>query len=148
MGTVIDLSVNGKPAPQGSKRHVGNGRMVEMSKAVGPWREAVRAEVQLEMWTQGRLGAPLEGPLAVTITFLLPRPRGHFGTGRNSACLKPSAPAYPTGTPDVDKLARSTLDGLVMGGAMRDDAQVVMLCAAKRYAEDAPPGCYIRLEVL
>ena len=32
------------PAPQGSKRHVGNGRMVESSAKVKPWREAVRQE--------------------------------------------------------------------------------------------------------
>jgi hypothetical protein len=31
------------PAPQGSKRHVGNGRMIESSTKVKPWRQAVIA---------------------------------------------------------------------------------------------------------
>src|ERR1700676_3259288 len=40
-GDRMKITVRGIPAPQGSKRHVGGGRMIEMSKAVGPWREAV-----------------------------------------------------------------------------------------------------------
>ena len=38
------FTVHGLPAPQGSKRHVGKGVMVESSKYVKPWREAVKAE--------------------------------------------------------------------------------------------------------
>ena len=43
--TNLRNEVLGTPAPQGSKRHVGGGRMVESSKLVGPWREAVKAAV-------------------------------------------------------------------------------------------------------
>ena len=39
---VITIRVYGTPAPQGSKRHVGRGVMVESSKKVKPWREAVK----------------------------------------------------------------------------------------------------------
>jgi hypothetical protein len=39
--TLLRVDVYGLPAPQGSKRHVGGGRMIEASKKVGPWREAV-----------------------------------------------------------------------------------------------------------
>ena len=146
-GPVV-IRVSGRPAPQGSKRHVGNGRMVEMSKAVGPWREAVRAETQLEMWTQGRGGSPLEGPVAVRLRFWLARPASHYGTGRNKAVVKPSAPRRPAGRPDVDKLARAVLDGLTMGGAFADDSQVVDLQASKWYVTDGDAaGCVITVEV-
>jgi len=146
--TPVVIRVSGRPAPQGSKRHVGNGRMVEMSKAVGPWREAVRAETQLEMWTQGRGGSPLEGPVAVRLRFWLTRPASHYGTGRNKAVVKPSAPRRPAGRPDVDKLARAVLDGLTMGGAFADDSQVVDLQASKWYVTDGDAaGCVITVEV-
>jgi len=146
--TPMVIRVSGRPAPQGSKRHVGNGRMVEMSKAVGPWREAVRAETQLEMWTQGRGGSPLEGPVAVRLRFWLTRPASHYGTGRNKAVVKPSAPRRPAGRPDVDKLARAVLDGLTMGGAFADDSQVVDLQASKWYVTDGDAaGCVITVEV-
>jgi Holliday junction resolvase RusA-like endonuclease len=129
---VITVTVHGLPAPQGSKRHVGNGRMVESSSAVGPWREAVRAQTQAVMGAQPTLDgpAPLTGPVKVAVTLLLPRPKSHTGTRG----LLPSAPRYPATRPDLDKLVRAVLDGLVMGGALRDDAQVVELTAAKRYA--------------
>ena len=39
--TPVEFEVVGLPAAQGSKRHVGNGVMVESSKALKPWRSAV-----------------------------------------------------------------------------------------------------------
>jgi crossover junction endodeoxyribonuclease RusA len=134
---VTDIYVRGIPAPQGSKRHIGNGRMVEMSKKVGPWREAVRAE------TAKRCDAPLTGPIDVHLEFYVSRPASHYGTGRNSDKIKPSAPTYPDGRPDIDKLCRAVLDGLTEGGAWRDDGQVVYLAAAKFYGQ---PGCRITVE--
>src|SRR5690606_16868121 len=37
----LELFVPGRPAPQGSKRHVGNGVMLESSKAVAAWRTTI-----------------------------------------------------------------------------------------------------------
>ena len=128
--TDIQLTVLGVAAPQGSKRHVGHGRMVESSKRVGPWREAIVTEAQ----RQGVAGLMLDEPLLVTIIVTLPRPAGHYGTGRNRAQVKASAPAYPAGKPDVDKLARSCMDGLVQAGVIVDDARVVSLHARKVWA--------------
>ena len=142
--------VNGVPAPQGSKRHVGNGRMIENSKAVGPWREAVRAESQrvLLHTLTGRqwLGKAQIGPVEVTIHFWMERPQGHYGTGRNATVLRPSAPVRPACMPDLDKLVRSTLDGLVSGGAIADDKQIVSINAHKWYAVGSRrPGCTLEL---
>ena len=127
------IFVNGIPAPQGSKRHVGGGRMVEQSRAVGPWREAVRAETQ-----RARNGRPpLGGPVEVVIQFFLPRPKS-----------APRARLWPDRRPDLDKLARAVLDGLTDGGAWEDDGQVVVLRLAKRFAGIAGrlPGARIVIE--
>lgn len=140
---MIVIEVRGLPAPQGSKRPVrfGNGKIgvVESSKGVGPWREAVRAETQRVMKAED---GPLDGALAVSITFELPRPRGHYGTGRNGGLIKDSAPQFPAGRPDLDKLLRAVLDGLTAGGAWSDDAQVVRIGAEKLYGT---PGARIRI---
>jgi crossover junction endodeoxyribonuclease RusA len=123
------ITVRGIPAPQGSKRHVGGGRMIEMSKAVGPWREAVRAETQRAM----EYVAIINGPVSVFINFYLPRPK-----------TLPRKITLPAKRPDLDKLARAVLDGLTEGGAWLDDGQVVYLQAQKNYAgEMNPPGCTI-----
>ena len=125
------IVVRGTPAPQGSKRHVGNGRMIEVSKAVGPWREAVRSETQQAM----RSLMPAEGPISLFINFYLPRPK--------TLAKKVFLPAK---RPDIDKLARAVLDGLTEGGAWLDDGQVVRLVAQKNYAgESNPPGCTIEI---
>jgi len=137
---MITITVRGLPAPQGSKKFVGNGRMVESSKAVGPWREAVRAETQRVM--AGR--APLDGPVRLAVTFYLPRPKSHTG----ARGVKRSAPSWLSGRPDLDKLARAALDGLVAGGAICDDALVVELYAVKLYADDAPPGMIAEVEAM
>lgn len=136
---MIEIIVRGRPAPQGSKRHVGNGRMVEMSKAVGPWREAVRTE------TQRKIREPVAGAVSVAIWFMLPRPKSHYRTGQNANLLRDSAPARPAGPPDIDKLCRAVLDGLTMGGAWKDDGQVVTLVAQKRYAIGGTAGCKIEI---
>lgn len=136
------FTVRGIPAPQGSKRPVrlGNGRvgMVESSKAVAPWRERVCAEAQHVIL------APISRPVILRLEFHVTRPKNHYGTGRNAQVVREAAPAYPDGKPDLDKLARSTMDGLTAAGAWKDDAQVVTLTAVKRYGE--LPGCTIHLE--
>lgn len=162
---MIRFRVNGTPAPQGSKRHVGNGRMVEMSKAVGPWREAVRAEA-VAAWKAAAAEAEAaaldgyisgletlmrirDGAVSVTLVFVMARPKAHYGTGRNSGTVKDSAPRFPAGRPDIDKLARAVLDGLVMGGVMADDGQVASLSCCKVYARNGEaPGALIEVEAM
>lgn len=112
--------------------------MIESSKAVGPWREAVRAETQRAMTLQP---GPVAGAVYVSLKFQMTRPKGHYRTGRNAALLRDGAPGRPAGKPDLDKLVRAVLDGLTAGGAWKDDSQVVVLTAEKLYAPVA--GCVI-----
>ena len=138
---MIKVTVDGAPAPQGSKTRNRHGAVYEASKKVGPWRDAVRGEVQRAIREHGQL--PVPGPAMVSVTFRLTRPKGHYGQGRNADRIRPAAPRFPTGTPDLDKLIRSTLDGLKEGGALRDDAQVIYIQANKVYADRAPSGADI-----
>ena len=62
--------------------------MVESSKRVKPWRRQVAAAYRDHCF-----GDMLDGPVSVTVDFYLPRPKSHYGTGRNAGALKPSAPA-------------------------------------------------------
>lgn len=129
----IVFYAEGVPAPQGSKTHVGGGRLIESSRQVGPWRDTVRRAAIEAM--AGR--PPIEGPVYLVQVFALPRPKSHYGTGRNARRVKRGAPALPSTRPDLDKLVRAVGDALT-GVCYRDDAQVVNLCAAKYYV--APSG--------
>jgi Holliday junction resolvase RusA-like endonuclease len=146
----ITITAYGLPAPQGSKRHVGRGVMIESSKKVKPWRQDVKHAAldtteALDSW------AILDGPLAVAMTFTFDRPKGHYRTGRNAHLLRGTAPIRPAGMPDLSKLARSTEDALT-GVVWKDDARVVeYVRLGKWYAgTDADdvlpvPGCVIRV---
>lgn len=141
---MIEIRVIGSPAPQGSKKfvghHGGKGIMVESSKAVEPWRESV-AWRAVEARTKMGLPAPaLRGPVTIEMIFTLPKPKS-----------APKRRTYPDRKPDVDKVARATLDALVQAGTIEDDARVISLWARKVYpGEDADaldvPGAVIRIE--
>ena len=73
----------------------------------------------------------MEGPLRLSITFGLPRPKGHYG----KKGIRASAPAFPATRPDATKLLRCTEDALTESGIWRDDAQVVEQHAFKVYSE-------------
>ena len=119
----------GKPAPQGSKRHVGKGILLESSKRCKPWRQDVKyaaLEALPDDWY-----AMMDKPISVSITFIFARPKGHF---RTNGELKPKAPSHCTARiGDVDKLSRAILDSLT-GVCFQDDAAVITLIAQKRYA--------------
>lgn len=95
--------------------------MVESSKKVKPWREAVKyaALDQNHRWP------PLDGPLLVEFAFTFARPKSHYRTGRNAHLLRDSAPPYPAVVPDLSKLIRSTEDALTDAGVWTDDARIV-----------------------
>lgn len=130
---MITITVDGKPAPQGSKTRNAHGAIYESNKAVGPWRADVRAECQRVMRREGR--APITGAVEITLRFRLTRPRSHYGTGRNALTVKSSAPVYPVSKPDSDKLERAVLDALTQGGAYLDDAQVIHVDRWKVYGD-------------
>ena len=137
----ISFTVHGLPAPQGSRRYVGNGITVESSKAVGPWRQAVRAECQRAIEAGGR--AVMEGPVELRVTFALPRPKSHH---RRDGQLKPTAPVHVDKRPDASKLLRAIEDGLTEGGAWRDDAQVASIRLWKRYVTPSEsPGAVVEV---
>ena len=130
----LAVTIPGRPQPQGSKRHVGRGVMVESNAALRPWRADAVATLQAGMppdWT------PIAGPVRVQVTFVFARPKAHFGTGRNAAVVKPGAPYHHHQKPDADKLLRAVLDAATTAGVWRDDSQVSSAHATKAWGEIA-----------
>ena len=140
--TMVSFFAPGKPQPGGSKKgfvNPRNGRVVivEDAKRNKDWRAVVALAAQEAMGGH----EPLTGPLALAITFYIPRPKGHYGSGKNAGRLKANAPRYSTSKPDSTKLLRSTEDAM-SGIVWRDDAQVVIQTVSRLYA-DGQPGALI-----
>lgn len=131
----IAFTVHGIPAPAGSKRGFVRAEHViitDDSRRSRPWKAQIA-----DAAAQAMLAAPLLiGPLVLEATFYMPRPKGHYRTGRNADLLRAGAPLYPTVKPDTTKLLRALEDALT-GIVWRDDAQVVNQWVRKMYGEPA-----------
>lgn len=127
----IQFTVYGAPVPQGSKRALGKNIVEMQSVRLRTWRQDIAGQAREAM--QG--ASPYLEPVDVRMMFFLSRPQAHFGTGRNSERLKPSAPIAPKVKPDLDKLVRAALDAMT-GIVFKDDSQVVSMTVSKLYAQD------------
>ena len=85
----------------------------------------------------------IAGPVEIVLVFAMPRPKSHYGTGKNKDSLKENAPLWHTVTPDLDKLIRCVLDALT-GIVWKDDKQVVSIRAGKLY--NCRPGVNIEIK--
>jgi crossover junction endodeoxyribonuclease RusA len=142
MPNSLTFVVYGLPAPQGSKRSLGNGILVESSKAVRPWRTDVKHAALACLppdWDTTT-------PMSLSIVFRFKRPQGQIG----KRGVKPSAPQHNTSGRhgDLSKLVRSTEDAMT-GVVYDDDRQIVSMNVSKRYCSgDEPQGALITVTPL
>lgn len=94
--------------------------------ALALYRAQVGIAVRDAAEKQGVL-LPMDGPIILTTTFVLPRPKS-----------APKRRVWPLVGKDLDKLARALCDALTQCGAWADDAQVVEMVAGKRYVGQDP----------
>lgn len=127
----------GQPRPRAFSRG-GRAAVYDPGTAEG-WKGDVAAACK------GLEGAAMFCPLAVTLTFYMPRPKGHY---RTNGTLKPAAPVFMnTNKPDADNLAKAVLDCLTNIHAWLDDDQVCELVVRKYWEQPGThaPGCMIRI---
>lgn len=146
---MIHIEVLGLPVPQGSKtafRHSKTGRVVvmEANNSLAQWRDTMVLAARRAMAGREQVIRPCWASLA----FYLPRPAGHYGTGRNAGVLRKSAPLWPGVKPDLDKLARAAFDALTIAGVWRDDALCCGVNAWKSYADARPVGLVLSVAEL
>jgi crossover junction endodeoxyribonuclease RusA len=140
LASSIVLRVHGVPAPQGSKTaYIRSGRAIvtEGGSASGrashaAWRQAVATAAR--DYQQVRERPLLDEPVALDVTFRMPKPRS-----------TPKYRRWPQTKPDADKLLRSVMDSLT-GVLLADDARVVKVTLEKVFGD--PPGATIILTPL
>jgi len=135
MNLLAQFFVEGLPATQGSKQFVTRCYARDSCKRLPQWRKAVSV-----MARQAYKGEPVKGDaIHAGFEFVLPRPKFHFGTGRNQLILKANAPRNPITKPDLIKMARAVEDSM-SGIVYHDDSQVCSYAfLRKRYAEIGEP---------
>jgi len=142
--TTIRFFVSGEPKPQPRPRAWARkfGAAVRAgvydNGGADGWKAAIIAQAN-----EHRPAAPLTGPLEIAVSFYMPRPKGHYGSGRNAGKLRASAPLAHTQKPDCDNLIKAVLDAMTVGGWWGDDAQIISMRTDKQWAQDGRPGCLI-----
>lgn len=128
------INVVGIPAPQGSKKSIGNNRFIETSKKLPAWRKAVKEAAEQVMLTEEKL----LGPVNLVAVFYLPRPKTVSEANR----------PYPVVPPDSSKLLRAVEDSLTDAGVWVDDSYVISTSLRKLYADSREPGCELTITAL
>lgn len=123
----VVVFVAGRAAPQGSKRAIGKGRMIESSKYVRPWRKDVHDAMAAD-------GRRIHGPVVVGLRFVFPRPK----------VVKDAMTGLGQSVGDGDKLTRAVWDALKTAGTIDDDSRVLDWYGSKRLAAPGEdPGVLI-----
>jgi crossover junction endodeoxyribonuclease RusA len=126
-----------EPAPQGSKRYLGNGRFVEASKKLEPWRQAVAHAVK-KMFEDTGDDSQFTQACQVEVTFVLPKPK----TVKRD---------LPTVAPDADKLARGLGDSISLpkyAQLIEDDSLICRWEIRKVYGTTETMGCSVIVSLL
>ena len=127
----LELIVEGSPVPQGSFRHIGNGRIISANPKLNTWRQTIADQIAQQ--THHRL---IDARIRLELVFTLPRPK--------SVPIKRRT--VPTTKPDLDKLTRAVMDAISLERycqIIKDDSLVTDLHAVKRYDDVNPPGVRI-----
>lgn len=155
---MLTFFVQGIPKPAGSKRGIpiyrgheghkeftGHVAVIDACKSSKDWKATVSWEAKREMLGRGL--QPFTKGLSLTVTFVMPRPKGHFGTGKNAAVLKDSAPRHHVIKPDCTKLLRG-LEDACTGIVWVDDAQIFSQVVGKVYTSKLWPsaGAHVTVE--
>ena len=148
---MIDFFVPGLPKPAGSKKgfaipnkqRPGKHRVIITDDTGAPGK-AWRADCKIYA-RDAHGGPPLRGAISAMFIFTLPRPKAHYGTGKNRGKLKGSAPKAHTIRPDTTKLIRAVEDAL-SGIIWKDDAQIIRQTGVKEYGEI--PGVMVSVRCL
>lgn len=132
----VHFFVPGDPKPQGSKKHVGRGIMVESCKKLPAWRSLVSQIASTTMMGD----RPFDGPIHLDVTFIFGRPKSHF----TKKGLRPNAPTFFNKAPDTDKLIRAIGDAGT-GILWTDDKLIISIAARKIYGDI--PGAKVSFEL-
>lgn len=129
----------GQPRPRAFARRMGN-KFVARVYDVGTaeqWKSQIALAAKPFIPTE-----PITGAVALRILFHLPRPKAH---SRSNGELKPTAPTWHVGKPDLDNFAKAVMDALTQIGVWLDDSQVASLTLLKQYGR---AGALVEIERL
>ena len=139
--TILDVFVRGGPKAQPrvkpyARQFEKDGKLIARAGVYTPgtasdWKSLVRHAIRELPWDGPLPRCEQHDPVRIVLRYRFLRPRSHFGSGRNAAVLKPSAPRWHVSKPDLDNLNKAIYDTLTQMGVFWDDSQVCREVNAK-----------------
>ena len=132
---MIKFTIPGKP--KALKRH-------RVSKFGGMYDPSSKdkKDIMIQM-AQFKPKVPLDGNIALTLRFTLPRPKNHYRTGKYKHLLKDSSPELHSVKPDLSNLVKLYED-ILQPDFYVDDSQICVLYAFKEYGKE--PETHVQIE--
>lgn len=126
---LISFTVYGDPTAQKRHRHH-QGKGMKFVATYDPSKKD--KENFLLKCMDHRPEVPFKEPLKVKVDFFFPRPKSHYGTGKNALKLKDSAPSRHISRPDLDNCIKFVKDAL-NSVYWSDDSIVCEMVSSKSY---------------
>lgn len=126
----IRLTVLGAPTAQPRHKHFTRGKFTGTYDPASAKKNTFASCVQDQAPE-----VPLNCPIDLNVTFYMPRPQGHYGTGKKQFFLKDNAPEWHTSRGDLDNQIKFCTDAL-NGIFYKDDALICSIVAKKIYSEN------------
>ncbi len=127
---MITITIPGKPIAKKRPRFARKGKFVKT------YNEQETEESRFLWEVKSQITECIsDEPISIDCHFYMPRPKNHYGTGRNAGKLKKDAPIFHIKKPDLDNLVKFVLDCL-NGVAWKDDSQIYNLTATKIYTKE------------
>ena len=124
----IYIKVPGQPKSQSRHKHFTRGNYSGVYDPSADEKQSFLAYI-----VPDAPAVPLEGPIELLLVFYMKRPKGHYGTGKNSGSIKPNAPYYCSKKPDIDNMIKFVTDAM-NSIFWKDDAQICKITAQKIYS--------------
>tara|TARA_R110002110_G_scaffold136051_1_gene320644 strand:- start:80 stop:523 length:444 start_codon:yes stop_codon:yes gene_type:complete len=141
MDNSITFYINGKPRPQ--QRHktsFKNGRMWNYDPSK---KEKAQFSIIAKTYAPKY---PLNGPITMEVVCAFPRPKSHYGTGKNEGKLKEKAAPDFFQKPDLDNCLKFVMDALQINSIWyKDDCIINKATIDKIWADDCEPGTYVKI---
>lgn len=126
----MKLWIPGVPRPQGSMR-----TFTVAGRAHARHSDSTIDHRNLVTYHLSQQPLRIEGAARLDAEFVFPRPKSHYGTGRNVDTLKPSAPKHHIQPADTDKLLRLLCDAAENAGIVGNDSQFVEVIGRKKWGD-------------
>jgi len=136
---LLKFKIPGKPIAKGRPRFDPRTRRAITPKKTARYEAHVSLMAQFAMRAAG-LSAPLEGPIALRLVLLHPRPKKVSRSHVLHGCAERAFCAGGGPIPDLSNVVKALEDGL-QGVVFSDDRQIVYLEASKCYAGATEETC-------